>query len=199
MDWRSDRAGARSPEDLEQLLEDAILLGDRAAVAQLVEDDGVLRAGCGPYLPGYVADPRRVLRARGLALVLGERSVTVARRQGDGRWQYAFAVLRDAGPEEEEMEHTLVVRMSADPSRRDDVVRHLREDVVPWARSRPGFVAGQWLLDPGGARGAGVLVFDSRESAEQAARGPRGYTRDETRAWNVEAVEVYEQVGAATG
>ena len=95
------------------------------------------------------------------------------------------------------MRHTVVVQLSADPQRRAEVARHLREDVVPWARSRPGFVSGQWLLSADGGRAGGVLVFESAEFAEQAAQGPRGNPRDEARAWNIDSVEVYEQVAEA--
>lgn len=49
--------------------------------------------------------------------------------------------------------HTMVVRMSIDPERADEAARHLREDVVAWARQQPGFVNGQWLRSPDGERG----------------------------------------------
>jgi hypothetical protein len=93
--------------------------------------------------------------------------------------------------------HTIVVRMSIDPSRSAVVARHLREDIVSWARQQPGFVSGQWLLDPGTQQGMGVVVFSSADAATAAARGPRGFPRDEARAWNVEDVTVYEQVSSA--
>ena len=93
--------------------------------------------------------------------------------------------------------HTMVVHMSIDPSGAEVVARHLREDVVGWARRQPGFVSGQWLLDPASRQGLGVVVFSSEAAAEVAARGPRGFPRDDTRAWNVEDVTVYEQVTSA--
>jgi len=49
--------------------------------------------------------------------------------------------------------HTIVVRMSIDPDRADEATRHLREDVVAWARQQPGFVNGQWLRRPRRERG----------------------------------------------
>jgi len=39
--------------------------------------------------------------------------------------------------------HTLVVQMSTDPSRPEEVARHFREDVTGWAKRQPGFVTGQ--------------------------------------------------------
>jgi hypothetical protein len=93
--------------------------------------------------------------------------------------------------------HTIVVRMSIDPVRADEAARHLREDVVGWARRQPGFVHGQWLRSDDGREGMGVVVFASADDAATAAHGPRRYARDDTRAWNVESVTVYEQVTSA--
>jgi len=93
--------------------------------------------------------------------------------------------------------HTMVVRMSLDPSRTDMVTRHLREDITGWARQQPGFVTGQWLVDPDRRLGLGVVVFATEQAASAAARGPRSYPRDEERPWNIEDVMVYEQVTSA--
>jgi hypothetical protein len=93
--------------------------------------------------------------------------------------------------------HTLVVQMSTDPSRAGEVARHLREDVAGWAARQPGFVTGQWLGSPDARTGIGVVVFDSEDAANRAAQGPRSYRRDDDRAWNVEAVTVYEQLASA--
>jgi hypothetical protein len=112
--------GGRSPEELESLLEDAVVLHDASALADLFEAGGVLVAGVpiargAPQVArlarrvwaeggGYLADPRRVLRVHDLALVPGRGSITVARRGVDGLWRYAFAVFTDAGRAEEPAE-----------------------------------------------------------------------------------------------
>jgi hypothetical protein len=93
--------------------------------------------------------------------------------------------------------HTMVVQMSIDPSRSEAVTRHLREDIVSWARQQPGFVSGQWLVGPGQSQGLGIVVFASEDAAAVAAQGPRGFPRDQRRAWNIEDVTVYEQVTTA--
>jgi hypothetical protein len=93
--------------------------------------------------------------------------------------------------------HTMVVHMSIDPSRAEVVARHLREDIVSWARQQPGFVSGQWLLNPGNKQGMGVVVFSSENAATAAARGPLSFPRDDARAWNVENVTVFDQVTSA--
>jgi len=93
--------------------------------------------------------------------------------------------------------HTMVVQMSIDPSRAEEVARHLREDIVGWARQRPGFVSGQWLLGAGRSEGMGIVVFACEDAAVSAAQGPRNFPRDDKRAWNVESVTVYEQLTSA--
>jgi ketosteroid isomerase-like protein len=106
-------AGGQTPEELETLLEDALIMRDAEALAQLFEDASVLVAGRGPrqirgpgeiaeaagelwqHQPGYLAGPRRVLQARDTALLLGDGVINVARRGPDGSWKYAITVLHD--------------------------------------------------------------------------------------------------------
>jgi hypothetical protein len=92
---------------------------------------------------------------------------------------------------------TLLVTMSLDPDRLELVHRHLREDVVGWATKQPGFVHGHWYSSQDRARGFGVIVFDSEHAAADAAQGPRRYVRDESRAWNIESVDVLDVVAQA--
>ena len=108
--------GGQTPEELETLLEDAVLLGDADAVAGLFQPGGVLVAGAAPPLrgrgqireaaaalclrrPGYLAEPRRVLQVRDVALLLGRDVVNLARRGDDGTWRYDICVLL---PDQEE-------------------------------------------------------------------------------------------------
>ncbi len=105
------RSGARTPEELETLLEDAFVTRDRTALAELFEEGAVLDAGEGRQQARggeeiarfakamwqadrtFVADPRRILQARHTALVVAERSINVARRGSDGAWRYAISLL----------------------------------------------------------------------------------------------------------
>ena len=93
--------------------------------------------------------------------------------------------------------HALVVQMSLDPSRPGQVERHLRDDVTGWAKRQPGFISGQWLRSPDRRTGIGVVIFASEDAATAAARGPRSYHRDDSRAWNIEDVSVYQQLTTA--
>ena len=105
------RPGARTPEELETLFEDAFVTRDREALAQLFEDGAVLVGSDGPqeahggeeiarfatamwdHDRTYVADPRRVVQARDTALVVAVRGINVVRRGSDGAWRYAISLL----------------------------------------------------------------------------------------------------------
>ena len=114
------RLGARTPEELETLLEDAFVIRNRQALAELFEDGAVLVDGEAREARGgdeiarlasemwehdrtYLADPRRVLQARNTALIVTERGINVVRRGSGGDWRYAIALLsRDDATAEED-------------------------------------------------------------------------------------------------
>lgn len=105
------RLGARTPEELETLLEDAFLTRDAQALCDLFEQGAVLVAGepsreahgskgirrlAQTILASdrsYIADPQRVVQARHIAVVLANGGINVARRGSDGGWRYAIALL----------------------------------------------------------------------------------------------------------
>jgi hypothetical protein len=102
---------ARTPEELEALLEDAFVTRDAEALSAMFADGAVLAlraeqvAARGAAEIGrlaaalweadrtYVAAPRRVVQARDIALVLADSAINVARRGSDGAWGYAIALL----------------------------------------------------------------------------------------------------------
>jgi hypothetical protein len=100
-------AGARTPEELETLFEDTLMLRDHQALAELFEDGAVLvideeqSARGGEAIARlalvtweedhtYVANPQCVMQARDIALIVSERGINVVRRSGDGSWRYAI-------------------------------------------------------------------------------------------------------------
>lgn len=109
-------SGARSPEELETLLEDAFLLHDTEATAQLFEAGAVLATGDSPTVAHgaraiarratelwtgqhiYLANPRRILLAGGTGLVVASRAINVARRSADGAWRYTISLLDPPPP-----------------------------------------------------------------------------------------------------
>lgn len=111
--------GARTPEELETLFEDSLVLRDRQALAELFENGAVLVVGDERSARGgediarlalvtwegdhtYVADPKRVMQARDLALIVSERGINVVRRGSDGTWRYA--IVRQSVDDELRME-----------------------------------------------------------------------------------------------
>ncbi len=117
------RPVARTPEELESLLEDAFLTRDAEALSEMFEEGAVLIAGVRQHEARgsgeigrlarelwecdqtYLAEPRRVVQARGTALLLGNGALSVAHRGADGDWRYAIALLRhgQTNPKEEEL------------------------------------------------------------------------------------------------
>jgi hypothetical protein len=101
--------GARTPEELELLFEDAFVVRDPGALAQLFDAGGVLGADRGEARGGeqigrlaaamwereysYLADPQRVVQARDTALVIARQGINVVRRRSDGNWLYAISLL----------------------------------------------------------------------------------------------------------
>lgn len=103
--------GAHTPEELEALFEDAFVLRDPGALAPLFEarallvpggvtgeargSEEIARSACALWEHDYtyLADPRRVVQAHDLALVLAAQGTNVARRAADGAWRYAISLL----------------------------------------------------------------------------------------------------------
>src|SRR5215203_3440962 len=102
-------SGARTPEELEMLFEDALLLRDHQVLTALFESGATLvMGGAQPVRGGeaiahaalatrnglgaYVADPRRVLLARNCALVVTGQGINVMQRGNDGAWRYAIVL-----------------------------------------------------------------------------------------------------------
>lgn len=75
--------GARTPEELEGLYEDAMILTDLESLEALVEEDGIRYSG--------EIGQCRLWSTHDVALMV-TGGVTVARRQSDGTWQIAIAL-----------------------------------------------------------------------------------------------------------
>ena len=101
---------ARTPEELDALLEDAFVLRDPSAPRALFDDGAVLGLAGGAEARGgaaiarafarlwaeertYVARTVRVMRARDTALVVADAAIHVAVRGRDGAWRSAISLL----------------------------------------------------------------------------------------------------------
>ena len=101
---------ARTPEDLDTLVEDAFLQRDRVALDDLFDDGAVLmnghgmvrgREAIGHALTAswdrqctYVACTRQVLQVRDTALVVADAGIHVLRRGSDGAWRAQISLLQ---------------------------------------------------------------------------------------------------------
>jgi heme-degrading monooxygenase HmoA len=61
--------------------------------------------------------------------------------------------------------HAVVGIWTMDEARCDEQHLLLREEIVPLAKSQPGFVSGYWMHDPETGKGHTAIIFDSRDSA----------------------------------
>lgn len=101
---------ARTPEELETLLEDAFVVRDRRALAELFEDAAVFIADGGRRCARgtdeiaaladdlfnhrtYVAGGGSIVQSRDTALLVADAGVSVLHRGPDGAWRYAIALL----------------------------------------------------------------------------------------------------------
>ncbi len=65
--------------------------------------------------------------------------------------------------------HAILVEVKVDAARGDEARKLLEEMVVPTMKALPGFVGGYWLGSEDGASGASIVVFESEETAQNAA------------------------------
>jgi hypothetical protein len=102
--------GSKTPEELETLLEDAFVLRDCVALADLFEDRSVLleSAGTGRLaqeaiaiaaeevwetVDRYLGGRHRIFKSRDTALLVGDGAINVARRGDDGAWRFAISLI----------------------------------------------------------------------------------------------------------
>lgn len=98
---------ASSPEGLELLLEDALVLRDDVAAAALFEDGDVLVEQSGGLRGpshvarllserGYLASPSSVTVIRDIAVVVGPQTVNISRRDTRAGWRLVATILTSA-------------------------------------------------------------------------------------------------------
>jgi hypothetical protein len=112
-----------TPEELETLLEDAFVVRDALAVAELFEPDALLAAVGATHpargLPAiaelaaglwerdriHIAQPRTILQTRSAALVVAPRAISALHRGPDG-WRYAISLLSPIDRPDDERRQT---------------------------------------------------------------------------------------------
>ena len=63
--------------------------------------------------------------------------------------------------------HAVLVRVTINDA--EAATQHLHENVVPHVSQAPGLVAAYWVRLPDGDQGRSMLIFESEDSARQAA------------------------------
>jgi quercetin dioxygenase-like cupin family protein len=100
---------AYTPDELEMMFEDALIMGDYDAVTLLFEEGAVFVEDNLPPVRGnraigkvavtirdgdnpYVANPHQLVEARDIALIVTDQGINVVRRRSDGAWRYAISL-----------------------------------------------------------------------------------------------------------
>jgi hypothetical protein len=83
--------------------------------------------------------------------------------------------------------YVMSVRVDIQEGRSGDSVKDLHAEVVPTTKTLPGFVKGMWFGDE--THGNAAVVFDTRESAEDAAANVSSRLHDPV---SLRDVAVYE-------
>jgi hypothetical protein len=71
--------------------------------------------------------------------------------------------------------HAVFTTVGIDSSRADEARELLNNHTLPMVKQAPGFVSGTWMRSEDRARGQGVILFESEETAKAvAARAAAG-------------------------
>ena len=95
-------------------------------------------------------------------------------------------------PDQEAKVHAVVVKVTIDD--REAAQQRLDQEVVPAVSQAPGFQTGYWMQKDN--TGLSVVIFDSEDSANQAAERAREMTEN-IDAVSLDGVEVREVVAHA--
>lgn len=92
--------------------------------------------------------------------------------------------------------HARVSTFSGSPERFDEEVRVANEQVVPKARTLPGFMGGYWLGDRQSGRGKAVLFYSSAETLRESTAAAQQVRQEASQAAQVkiDSVDEFEVV-----
>ena len=85
------------------------------------------------------------------------------------------------------------------PERVNEMSRHIREQIIPKAKSLAGFKTGYWLINRKTGNGLTVTFWESEE-AERASQSDAAKVREQAQkalGLQVVSVEAYEVIGQA--
>ena len=93
-----------------------------------------------------------------------------------------------------------VIHFESEPSRAEDGIKNIKENVIPSVSQFAGFQGGFWLLDRSSGKGVGVTLFDtpaSLKASDEAARQVRERSAQAMQA-NISQPREYEVIARAT-
>jgi len=88
--------------------------------------------------------------------------------------------------------HAVIVKVEIDSSQEDLARKLLREVTVPRAKALADFKSGTWLRALEGGRGMSVLLFDSEDTARNAADQIRSQGPPQGSPVTMESVDAFE-------
>ncbi|MDP3893314.1 hypothetical protein, partial [Nocardioides sp.] len=92
----------------------------------------------------------------------------------------------------------LMLTMTLDPARSEEVLRHIRVDVIPWVRRLPGFGGARWIRSLDGSYCLVLVDFAEQEQAESVAQLARAQRDNPARSWNFDRIEVAEELAVVS-
>lgn len=93
-----------------------------------------------------------------------------------------------------------MIHFESEPSRAEDGIKNIKENVIPSVSQFAGFQGGFWLLDRSSGKGVGVTLFDtpaSLKASDEAARQVRERSAQAMQA-NISQPREYEVIARAT-
>jgi len=90
--------------------------------------------------------------------------------------------------------HAVVVNVTIANGQSDAVLKVLREQTVPRVKQMPGVVKGYWTRSADGAHGTSMIVFASKQNADEAAGMVRSAAPPEVKIDSIEVKEVVADV-----
>jgi hypothetical protein len=95
--------------------------------------------------------------------------------------------------------HARVTRFKSEPTRIDEGVRNIKDNVIPSAKKLTGFKGGYWLLDRKTGTGFGVTLFENEAALQSSEAGAKKIREQAvaTGATQITGVERYEVVAQA--
>ncbi|MEZ0578722.1 hypothetical protein [Nocardioides sp. MH1] len=92
---------------------------------------------------------------------------------------------------------TLLISLDLDPTRAEEVAGLLRGEMAPWMRQQAGYLTSHWFLADDRRHCTITVEFEDRAQASDVARATLELPANTARSWNVDRVEIVDDLGLA--